>query len=294
MLTEFLADRGSWVQIMPGARTCLYSLESRPFSLPLHLDPLHFEVLFCLTGTVALIRQDGTMLTASARQVLLLTNLSGITGAQADTPLSGILVSVDARGARESLNTICGLLGGLTLDTKQVRQWMADRGGCAVEGPTDWSRAAFANLSRLPQSERPRWCVWKSVELLYLLCNPEKQAEDAVPILNRELSRTLAETCRYMEEHLDEPLTIPVLSRHACLSATTFKEGFRRLYGMPVHTWLRQIRMKHAADLLRSSSLSVLAVAQSVGYGSSSQFAAAFRQQYGMTPAMYRKMSEPA
>lgn len=171
---------------------------------------------------------------------------------------------------------------------------MADRGGCAVEGPTDWSRAAFANLSRLPQSERPRWCVWKSVELLYLLCNPEKQAEDAVPILNRELSRTLAETCRYMEEHLDEPLTIPVLSRHACLSATTFKEGFRRLYGMPVHTWLRQIRMKHAADLLRSSSLSVLAVAQSVGYGSSSQFAAAFRQQYGMTPAMYRKMSEPA
>lgn len=294
MLTEFLADRGSWVQIMPGARTCLFSLESRPFSLPLHLDPLHFEVLFCLTGTVALIRQDGTMLTASARQVLLLTNLSGITGAQADTPLSGILVSVDARGARESLNTICGLLGGLTLDTKQVRQWMADRGGCAVEGPTDWSRAAFANLSRLPQSERPRWCVWKSVELLYLLCNPEKQAEDAVPILNRELSRTLAETCRYMEEHLDEPLTIPVLSRHACLSATTFKEGFRRLYGMPVHTWLRQIRMKHAADLLRSSSLSVLAVAQSVGYGSSSQFAAAFRQQYGMTPAMYRKMSEPA
>ena len=97
-----------------------------------------------------------------------------------------------------------------------------------------------------------------------------------------------------MEEHLDEPLTIPALSRLACLSATTFKEGFRRLYGLPVHTWLRQRRIERAAELLRGSSLSVLGVAQSVGYGSASQFSAAFRRQYGMTPAMYRKMSEQA
>ena len=40
---------------------------------------------------------------------------------------------------------------------------------------------------------------------------------------------------------------------------------------------------------LRDSSLSVLGVAQSVGYGSASQFTAAFRRQYGMTPAKYRK-----
>ena len=210
-----------------------------------------------------------------------------------DAPLAGILVAVDARGARESLKTICNLLGDLTLDTGLVRRWMASRGGCAVEGPTDWSRAAFANLDCLPQSERARWCVWKSVELLYLLCNPKGQ-EDSAPALERETVRRLAEICRYMEEHLDESLTISALSRRACLSTTTFKEGFRRLYGLPVHTWLRQRRMERAAELLRDSSLSVLGVAQSVGYGSASQFSAAFHRQYGMTPAKYRKMSGPA
>lgn len=97
-----------------------------------------------------------------------------------------------------------------------------------------------------------------------------------------------------MEEHLDEPLSISDLSRRACLSATTFKEGFRRLYGLPVHTWLQQRRMERAAELLRDSSLSVLGVAQSVGYSSASQFSAAFRRQYGMSPTMYRKMSERA
>ena len=289
MLAEFLSDRGNWVQVMPGARACLFSLREGPVSVSLRLEPLHFEALFCLAGAVTLTRRDGSTLTAGARQVLLITDVSGLTGASADASLEGVLVAVDARNARESLNTICSLLGNLSLDTRQVRRWMDSRGGCAVEGPTHWSRAAFADLDRLPRGERARWCVWKSAELLYLLSAPEKQPADTAPALEREVVRALAETRRYMEAHLDEPLTIPALSRRSCLSATTFKEGFRRRYGLPVHTWLRQRRMERAAELLRNSSLSVLGVAQSVGYGSASQFTAAFRRQYGVTPARFRK-----
>ncbi len=295
MLAEFLAGQGKWEQVMPGVRVCQFSLKGRPFSLSPRQVPLHFEVLFCLSGAVTLTWQDDTMLTVSARQVMILDNHSNIISIQMDVLVEGILVEVDARRVRENLKTICGLLGDVTLDMDWVWKWMNNRGKCVVEGPTDWSRAVFANLSRLPQSENARWCVWKSVELLYFLGNPrEQQSEDTVPALDRKVAQALEETCRYMDEHLDEPLTIPVLSRQACLSATTFKEGFRRLYGMPVHTWLRQRRMEHAAELLRNSSLSVLGVAQSVGYGSASQFTAAFRRQYGMAPAMYRKMSESA
>ncbi len=291
MLAEFLADQGDWTSVMAGARACLFSLDERPGPLPLQLEHLHFETLFCLRGSVTLTRQDGSFLKAGAQQVLLLTDLAGFTGARVDTPLEGVLVAVDARGARESLESICHLLGGLTLDTGRVRRWMSSRGGFTVEGPTPWSRAAFADLVRLPQTERPRWCVWKSVEMLYLLSaqeEPEIEAPlDSLP--DRNLARSLAETRRYMEEHLDEPLTIPALSRRACLSATTFKEEFRRLYGLPVHTWLRQRRMERAAELLHTPGLSLETVAQAVGYSSVSQFVAAFRRYYGVTPGKYRK-----
>ena len=266
MLAEVLADRGDWSQVMPGVRACLFSLEKSPLHLPLRLEPLHFEALFCVAGTVTLTRRDGSALTAGARQVLLLTDASSLSAAKAGTSLEGVLVAVDARSARDSLETLCALLGGLSLDTEQVRRWMASRNGCAVEGPSTWSRAVFANLDCLPQSEQARWCVWKSAELLYLLSAPEGNAPNVL-----------------------DPLTIPALSRMAMLSATTFKDAFRRLYGLPVHAWLRQRRMERAAELLRDSSLSVLGVAQSVGYGSASQFTAAFRRQYGMTPAKYRK-----
>lgn len=286
MLEEALGHSGDWEQVMPGAGACLFSLGEGPVSLPLQLESLHFEALFCLAGAVTLTRRDGSALTAGPGQVLLLTDVSSITGASAEVPLSGVLVAVDARNAKESLQTICHLLGGLTLDTNRVRQWMASRGGCAVEGPTPWSRAAFAQLERLPQKERARWCVWKSVELLYLLCAPQE------PVAGQ--AGNLEEVARYMEEHLDEPLSIPQLSRRAFLSPTAFKAAFRQRYGLAVHAWLRQRRMERAAQLLRGSSLTVLEVAQTVGYSSGSQFSTAFRQRYGTSPGKFRKMSKGA
>ena len=291
LLAEFLADRGDWTPVMPGARACLFSLDKWSFPLPLQLERLHFETLFCMRGAVTLTRQDGSLLTAGAQQVLILTDLTDLTGASVDTPMEGVLVAVDARGARESLEGICHLLGGLTLDTGRVRRWMSSRGGFTVEGPTPWSRAAFADLVRLPQTERARWCVWKSVEMLYLLSAQEEPETEAPPdsMPDRNMARTLAQTRRYMEEHLDEVLTIPVLSRRACLSATTFKEGFRQLYGLPVHAWLRKRRMERAAELLHTPGSSLEGVAKAVGYSSVSQFAAAFRRQYGVTPGRYRK-----
>lgn len=182
MLAEVLADRGDWSQVMPGVRACLFSLEKSPLPLPLRLEPLHFEALFCVAGTVTLTRRDGSALTAGARQVLLLTDASSLSAVKVGTSLEGVLVAVDARSARDSLEALCALLGGLSLDTEQVRRWMAARNGCAVEGPSTWSRAVFANLDCLPQSEQARWCVWKSAELLYLLSAPEGNALNVLPV----------------------------------------------------------------------------------------------------------------
>ena len=213
MLAEVLADRGDWSQVMPGVRACLFSLEKSPLPLPLRLEPLHFEALFCVAGTVTLTRRDGSALTAGARQVLLLTDASSLSAAKVGTSLEGVLVAVDARSARDSLEALCALLGGLSLDTEQVRRWMASRNGCAVEGPSTWSRAVFANLDCLPQSEQARWCVWKSAELLYLLSAPEGNALNVLPVpaLDREVVRVLGKTRRYMEDHLADPLTLSLI-----------------------------------------------------------------------------------
>ena len=47
MLAEFLADRGDWAQVMPGARACLFSLDEEPLSPapPAGAPPLRGPVL---------------------------------------------------------------------------------------------------------------------------------------------------------------------------------------------------------------------------------------------------------
>ena len=60
MLAEFLSKQGEWTQVMPGARACLFSLCERSFPLPLRLEPLHFEVLFCLAMVTLTRRMVGS------------------------------------------------------------------------------------------------------------------------------------------------------------------------------------------------------------------------------------------
>ena len=94
-----------------------------------------------------------------------------------------------------------------------------------------------------------------------------------------------------MEQHLDEKLTIDYLSRRFHISPTTLKSYFRSIYGQPIHRWLQIQRMKKAANLLYTSAMSILQVAQSVGYEGVSQFNVVFKRYYGVTPGEYRKMS---
>lgn len=301
MLAEYLGRcaAASWDTVMPGALACRFSLgqEAGAYPRPLQpvLAPLHFEALFCQRGSITLTRKDGATLSAGTREILLLSDAGGITAAQFDRPTAGVLVAVDARGAQQSLHNLCGLLGGLTLDTAQVRRRMAAAGGCTSLGAAAWSRAAFEYLDILPPDEQGRYCVLKSVELLYLLCMRQDEVQGkALAEPDRSQAGTLAMIRAYMEEHIDQKLTIPALSHRFCLAPTSLKTGFRRQYGQPVHTWLRCRRLERAAELLRSSELGVLEVAQAVGYNSASQFGAAFQRQYGVTPGQYRKMSETA
>ena len=60
------------------------------------------------------------------------------------------------------------------------------------------------------------------------------------------------------------------------------KECFKSVYGQPVNTYMRSLRMDRAALLLRQEpQASVTEIAGRVGYDSASKFAAAFKDTKG-------------
>ena len=224
----------------------------------------------------------------------MLSDSSALTSVRISTPFEGVLVAVDGVNAGESMNMLCRMLGNLQVYTSQIKQWMDERDGCALLRAAPWTRAVFAVLDTLPMGEQGRYCLLKTVELLYLLCTRSTLLEDGTEAvcLDSYLSRIVAEIHTYMENHLEEKLTIEAMSHKFHISPTAFKSCFRRLYGQPVHRWLQSLRLRRAAELLYASPMSILQIAQAVGYEGVSQFNVAFKNRFGVTPRQYRKMSE--
>ena len=95
---------------------------------------------------------------------------------------------------------------------------------------------------------------------------------------------------RLLTEDLERHYTIAELSARFSIPATALKECFKSVYGQPVNTYMRNLRMDRAALLLRQEpQTSVAEIAGRVGYDSASKFAAVFREAKGKTPLEYRR-----
>ena len=75
--------------------------------------------------------------------------------------------------------------------------------------------------------------------------------------------------------------SVAALSEKACLSRSAFMARFVAAVGAPPFVVLRELRMRRAAELLASESMTIDQVARAVGYCSRSSFARAFRIVYG-------------
>lgn len=73
------------------------------------------------------------------------------------------------------------------------------------------------------------------------------------------------------------------------VSETSLKNYFRGVYGKNISVYLRELRMDSAAKLLVDSNLSVLEIAEQVGYANQGKFAAVFKKQFQITPSEYRR-----
>ena len=70
----------------------------------------------------------------------------------------------------------------------------------------------------------------------------------------------------YLLTHQGSRITLPALAAKFHLSQSSLKICFKALYGVPVASYLRGLRMDTAARLLQESDLPVAEIAHRVGY----------------------------
>ncbi|GAA1969666.1 helix-turn-helix domain-containing protein [Terrabacter lapilli] len=97
-------------------------------------------------------------------------------------------------------------------------------------------------------------------------------------------------------EHLDEPIGLADLARHAGMSIRTFTRRFREETGETAGTWLVRARVDRARHLLETTDLPVDRVAAAVGFGTSASLRQHLSAAVGLSPLAYRRTyrAEPA
>jgi AraC-like DNA-binding protein len=123
------------------------------------------------------------------------------------------------------------------------------------------------------------------LEFLHALAAPPPTASNVVL---RSLRTQIESAAGLLTRDLEHPPTVSELSRHVGLSESSLKRGFHQVFGSTVFGYLRSRRMAHARSLLQSGDATVLEAAAAVGYSNPSNFAAAFRREFGVNPKTFQ------
>lgn len=97
----------------------------------------------------------------------------------------------------------------------------------------------------------------------------------------------------FIEENLHKGLTVEEIAQTVALSKYHFGKAFKQSTGVTLHSYVLSRRMGRARQLLSTSDLPLVAVAQSVGFSNQSHFTASFTERIGIPPGAFRDQYRP-
>lgn len=125
--------------------------------------------------------------------------------------------------------------------------------------------------------------------LVLLLRRYCESGECRLPWLSALEDPRLGRALVAMLEHPERDFSLAGLAELAGMSRSAFAAHFTAAFGRTPIELLKDLRLRRAAELLRTTDLPVKAVGPRVGYASRSYFSRAFKAHYGVDPLAYRR-----
>ena len=107
-------------------------------------------------------------------------------------------------------------------------------------------------------------------------------------ISNKQSAKTFRNAIDYMNDNMDEFLSVPEISKKCGVSETTLKNAFKLYSGKSVKKYYTDLKIEMAKNMLINGN-NVTEVAFSLGFSSSSYFSQFFKKQCHITPKEFFK-----
>lgn len=125
-------------------------------------------------------------------------------------------------------------------------------------------------------------------QLMIYLLRSDKTAEPEVKKASNQLSEAIHEIANYVRLHPGLPHRVEDLAGRAGLSPRYFSIKFKELIGVPVQSYIIQMRIERARHLLLHQGMNVTEVADALGYRDIFFFSRQFKQYTGKSPSEIR------
>jgi AraC family transcriptional regulator len=96
----------------------------------------------------------------------------------------------------------------------------------------------------------------------------------------------------YVEARLDEPVSLADVASSVGLTRMHFAAQFRAATGLRPHEFLLRRRIERAQEMLTGTGMSLVDIAQSVGFQTQSHFTTVFKRYAGRPPRAWRESRE--
>jgi AraC family transcriptional regulator, transcriptional activator FtrA len=109
------------------------------------------------------------------------------------------------------------------------------------------------------------------------------------PMPELDSSSLFADTVRWLQEHMNEPVTVEDLAARSAMSPRTFARRFLASTGTTPYQWLLRQRIQLAQRLLEMSDLPIDAVAEQSGFSTAANLRKHFSRTVHNSPQAYRR-----
>lgn len=133
----------------------------------------------------------------------------------------------------------------------------------------------------------------KAIEKAILRINPHadfsiQESQSDVP--PEEVVRIIKE---YLDKNYNTNIKISMFADKYFFSKEYLSKLFKSKYGCGIYTYVQEIRMQRARDLLLNPDIKIQSISERLGYADNNYFSKAFKNYYGMSPSQFRKKNGP-
>ena len=126
----------------------------------------------------------------------------------------------------------------------------------------------------------------KATELIDFLIELLQFGNNNQNLTNR--NPRLTQVLEYLEQHYTEKIYYTDVCEYMAMSISTLRRFLKKTTGQSFASLIQSIRIKHAKELLNTTTDSICSIGYSVGFDSPNEFCRIFKREMGVTPLSFR------